>query len=196
MDYPCVTTYVIIGNQVDIKFLHKNLRNLFTQKQNHLRDVARTMFPHWTGYQADGYFCDLSLVNSRQITFKVITATSPDIKIWFDIFRKYQTVRCYYYAAHAHSNQYKTNDSSGKYFPARYMIVSSSGIRHSVVSHHEMYNTAARIVPVQSAFPTLEAFGQAISEHRGHISIYDIIVVDQRGKCLTPTTQMIGQYIQ
>lgn len=195
MEKQCITSYVIIGNQTDIKFLHKKLQELVLKKRTGLQYVAHTLCPHWINYSIAGHFYGLSLVNPRQITFSTLTDTEPEPKMWMEYCRRFQSTKCYFYAAQPLSNQYKTNDYSGKFFPGRYMVVTADGTSQSVISHNELFSTVATIVPVQDNYPSLETFGKAVSMYRNQFSIYDIIIVNERGKCLTPTKYMIGQYI-
>ncbi|WP_294501954.1 hypothetical protein [uncultured Bacteroides sp.] len=195
MEKICTTTFVIIGNQSDIKFLHGNLQKLVYSKTTRLIQVAKKLCPQWITYNTDGHFFALTLDNPRQITFKVQTSQQPEPRLWFEICRKYQTTKCYYYAQMPHSRHYKTNDVSGKYFPGRYMVVDANGKAKTVQSHRDLFDAVASIVPIQNIFSSLEQFGQAFSPHRHQVGIYDIIVVDERGKCLTPTKNMISKYI-
>lgn len=194
MEKQCITSYVIIGNRTDIKFLHKKLQEMVLKKRTGLQQVASALCPHWINYSIAGHFYRLSLVNPRRITFCTLTCTEPEPKMWMEYCRRFQSAKCYFYAAQAHSNQYKTNDCSGKFFPARYMVVAADGTSQSVVSHNELFSAVAAIVPVPDNYPGFETFAKAVSMHRNHLSVYDIIVVNERGKCLSPKQYMIGQY--
>jgi len=196
MPEACITNYVIIGNQTDIKFLHKELQRAVNASRTTISKVAKTFCPQWVNYPHEGYLLNLSKDNPRQITFTVHSLSKAEPRLWFHICSKYQTTRCYYYSATGHSRHYTTNDLSGKYFPHRYMIVDDKGNQNPVVSHSDMFRQAARIVPVSDTFDTLEAFGKTLSPYLSQISIFDILVVDDRGKCVTPNPQLISQYLK
>lgn len=191
----CITNYVIIGNQTDIKFLHKNLKQTLNSSKTVLSKIARAFCPNWTNHLTMGYLADLALNNPRQISFTVHTVSKPEPGLWFEICRKYHTSKCYYYSAVAESHHYSTNDKSGKFFPHRYMIADSNGNIKAVVSHNELFRQAALIVDISDKFDTLEAFGKTVSAHLSHIYIFDILVVDTRGKCITANPLLIGQYL-
>jgi hypothetical protein len=196
MQETCITTCVIAGNRTDIKFLHKSLLKLVQSGKTTLRHVAAVYCPHWPDYKTEGNFSGLSMDNPRQITFTVETISQPEPGLWFEVCRKYRSTVCYYYSAVSGSGRYKTNDRSGKYFPQRYLVVDGKGTAKAVVSHHELYKHTASVIPLSGAFDNLEAFGKAVSAHSGHIGIYDIIVVDNRDKCLTRSQYLIGQYLR
>ncbi|MDR2005344.1 MAG: hypothetical protein LBQ74_20160 [Prevotella sp.] len=196
MQNKCITHFVIIGNQTDIKFLHKNLQQAVNSGKTTISKVANTFCPQWANYPHEGYFLNLSKDNPRQITFTVHSISKPEPCLWFEICSKYQTTRCYYHSATVQSHHYTTNDLSGRYFPQRYMIVDAKGNQNPVVSHRDMFRQAARIVPISETFDTLEAFGKTLFPHLSQISIFDILVVDSRGKCVTPNPQLITQYLK
>ncbi len=195
MEKLCTTTFIVIGNQSEVKFFHRELQKLVYSKQTQLSAVVKKFIPQWINYDTEGYFSDLSLDSTRQISFKVHTEDNPEPKLWFEICRKYQTTKCYYFSVQSNNNFYKTNDRSGKYFPARFIVIDGKGTSKKVLSLNEMYQVTADIVPIGSTFSTLEAFGKTVARYLDRIHIFDIILVDEYGKCLTPVKNMIAQYI-
>ena len=117
MQKDCRTAYVVIGNEIDIKFMYKALLQLVRNKKTNLQYVASIFCPQWINYTSSGHFCELAKSNSRQIVFTVITGKEPEPDIWAEICRKYQSTKYYYCSELVQSGHYRTNDQSGRYFP-------------------------------------------------------------------------------
>jgi len=195
MENSCITRYVIVGNESEIKFLFRRLQIFVYEKRAKLRTVAKFFCPEWTNYDIEGYFYDLVLNSSRRFSFAVTTTKDSHPEIWYRICREYFTVRMYYYSELPQVGHYRTNDISGNYFPHRYKVMESDGTTHNHISQAALFATSARITGANNTFTTLESLGKVASKHLHILRVFNIIVVDERGKCLTPAKDMVGQYI-
>ena len=204
MENPCITHFVFIGNKIDIKLLYGKLRYLTKLKtrlyrseasNTSLRCVAKFFCPEWESYTVDGMLYGLELTNERQIKLTVVSEAAPYPEVWFHLARKYQTVKVYYSATQEQSGQYRTNDAAGRYFPQRYIVVSADGNVKPFVAQNELYEEVAQAIPLAGTFTTLEAFGKAVKSRLKGIRIFDILVVDNRGKCISNNQHLISQWL-
>lgn len=194
MESCCITSYVIIGNETDIKFLHKNLQQLYQGKRTMLKYIAQAFCPH-INYEVDGYFYDLQLSSKRKISFSVKTEAAPCPDIWQRICREYLTTKLYYFAQVADTGNYRTNDSAGHYFPQRYIIADAEGSVNAVVAQRHLYDYINKTIHISEPFTTLESFAKAVKTKLAGNRIFDILVVDNRDKCISHETSLICQWL-
>ncbi|MFC4672685.1 hypothetical protein [Dysgonomonas termitidis] len=195
MERSCITSYIIIGNMSDIRYLHNSLLKLSQRKKTSLKHLAEMFYPEIKNYDIAGYFYDLQKNNSREIRFSVKTGAMPHPEIWFHICRKYLTAKIYYFAQEPNSGNYRTNDCAGHYFPQRYIVEDAGGNVNAVVAQQHLYEQVAGIIPVSEPYTTLEAFAKAIKAKLAGNRIFDILVVDNRGKCISHDKNLICQWL-
>lgn len=199
MDKTCTTTYIITGEQLNIVRLHGRMLKLVNSKKpiiwterykTSLRCVAKLFFPDWIGFNSIGHFYDLQIVNERKIIFTVENKNYPEPELWQRICRKYGDCQCYYYARVPERGRYETNDEEGIHFPQRYLVIDSEDGQKAVIGQKDLFDTVCKYMKLE-AFTSLSAFRKAVTLKINRLRIFDILVVDNKGNCITPSENLL-----
>lgn len=204
MDKPFITSYVFVGNRSEIRLLYGKLRYLSKLKtrlipgekcNTSLRCVAKLFCPEWEHFNESGYYFDLRLTNDRQINLTVNSEQLPPFNLWYKLCRKYLSVKVYYFGGQKHSGHYTTNDMVGRFFPHRYMLVDTYDNYYPLSSPWALSVAVKQFVPVTEPFTTIESYAKELKDKLNGLRIFDILVVDPRGKCITPNQNLISQWL-
>lgn len=202
MDKKCISTYIITGEQLDIVKLHGKLLKLTNSKKpilwnekhtTSLRCVAKLFFPDWVGYDISGYFYNLKIISERKIIFTVETVNTTEPQIWFKVCQKYNISSCIYFSRIPEKGRYETNDSMGIHFPQRYLVVDTEDTVKAVISANDLYQEVSRFTAKIEPFSTLAELRRTVSRYIKRIRIFDILVVDNSGLCISSPDNLLRQ---
>ena len=126
----CFSSYVLEGNEQEIKKLNKTLDKLMSRKQpavksdfgnNWLGCLVNALGGDWHKIYCRGTWDDKNLTgNILRLTTE--TAWGPMNEVFDFICEKFPSIRYYYASEEPMMGEFFTNDKEGKYFPDRFQI--------------------------------------------------------------------------
>ncbi len=126
----CFTSYVLEGDEKEIKKLNKTLDQLMSRKQpvvksdfgkNWLGCLVNALGGDWNEIYCRGTWDDKNLADNK-LRLTTETAWGPMNEVFDFICKTFPSIRYYYSSEEPMMGAFFTNDREGKYFPDRYQI--------------------------------------------------------------------------
>lgn len=126
----CDTTYYAVGDKRELKELYDLMTELMNMDKprvpngfdtNWLGCLVDALGKDWQSVRCRGTFYDVEL-GEEDLRFVTETAWSPCDEVIVLLRQKFRSLGFYYYAEEQGCGIYVTNDTTGQYFPDRYLV--------------------------------------------------------------------------
>lgn len=142
----CSTTYICVGNPIEIRQLHKaivtNMRRKTSRVKNEfgtlwLGNIIDQLGGNWKDWRCRGSILNYYIERASKVSSnKLVKLTIYQTTAWNEqegfrkfIEQKFPSIKVYYLEIEPEDSRFRTNDDTGNYFPDRYLIDTHCGIK-------------------------------------------------------------------
>ena len=126
----CITNYVITGREDEVAAVHKTLQKMNARKSllpndwgsMWLGNIVRLLKKNWQKVYCRGWITDFNLVAPDRIDVSVESAWHELDEVRMLVQSNSESLRIYYQSEEPGMCIFQTNDTTGTYFPERYLL--------------------------------------------------------------------------
>lgn len=162
----CNTAYKFMGEANEISDLHKKLKELEEMPEPIVKNGFGKLFlgcvinhfgGDWNKIYCRGEIDYMELCGENMLQLSTTTAWSDMPKVWDFVCQKYPSIKYYYLAEEPGCVYFINSDSTGEYFPEKYLIDDCVNGQEYANDDEELFEEMAKLLDVDNIkdFPQL-----------------------------------------